>query len=210
MTRALVRRSCLFGLREEGRPVDPRAGRAEGPGRPVRGSAGADRGSGGGAPRRQGECRAQVLPRLVLVKMELTDETWHLVKNTPKVTGFLGGKGKPIADHARPRPTASCSQVQEGVERPKPSIIFEIGEQVRVCDGPFTSFNGMVEEVDEEKRPAQGRGVDLRPRDAGRARIRAGREGLRSFRPRGGSRARACGRPAMAVTAQPDRRRSGI
>ena len=89
-------------------------------------------------------------PGYVLIKMEMTDETWHLVKNTPKVTGFLGGKGRPtpISDAEAAR---IQHQVQEGIERPKPSIIFEIGEQVRVSDGPFTSFNGMVEEVDEEK-----------------------------------------------------------
>ena len=89
-------------------------------------------------------------PGYVLVKMEMTDETWHLVKNTPKVTGFLGGKGRPspISDGEAER---ILRQVQEGIERPKPSVIFEVGEQVRVCDGPFTSFNGLVEEVDEEK-----------------------------------------------------------
>ena len=89
-------------------------------------------------------------PGYVLVKMDLDDETWHLVRNTAKVTGFLGGRGKPSpiseAEAAR-----IMHQVQEGLERPKPSITFEIGEQVRVCDGPFTSFNGTVEEVDEEK-----------------------------------------------------------
>jgi transcription termination/antitermination protein NusG len=89
-------------------------------------------------------------PGYVLVKMEMTDESWHLVMNTPKVTGFLGGKGRPT-----PITEAEAMriqrQVQEGIERPKPAIIFEIGEQVRVCDGPFTSFNGLVEEVDEEK-----------------------------------------------------------
>ena len=89
-------------------------------------------------------------PGYVLVKMDLTDETWHLVKNTPKVTGFLGGKGKPVPI-TEAEATRIMSQVQEGIERPKPSITFEIGEQVRVCDGPFTSFNGLVEEVDEEK-----------------------------------------------------------
>jgi len=89
-------------------------------------------------------------PGYVLVKMVLTDDTWHLVKNTPKVTGFLGGKGRPvpITDREAER---IIKQVQEGVERPKPSVVFEVGEQVRVCDGPFTSFNGLVEEVDEEK-----------------------------------------------------------
>jgi len=89
-------------------------------------------------------------PGYVLIKMEMTDETWHLVKNTPKVTGFLGGKGRPspISDAEAER---ILHQVAEGIERPKPSVVFEIGEQVRVSDGPYTSFNGLVEEVDEEK-----------------------------------------------------------
>ena len=89
-------------------------------------------------------------PGYVLVKMDMDDETWHLVRNTAKVTGFLGGRGKPspISDAEAAR---ILHQVQEGIERPKPSITFEIGEQVRVCDGPFTSFNGTVEDVDEEK-----------------------------------------------------------
>jgi transcriptional antiterminator NusG len=89
-------------------------------------------------------------PGYVLVRMDMTDETWHLVKNTPKVTGFLGGRGRPtpISDTEAQR---IIHQIQEGVERPKPSITFEVGEQVRVSDGPFTSFNGMVEEVDEER-----------------------------------------------------------
>ena len=89
-------------------------------------------------------------PGYVLIRMDLSDETWHLVKNTAKVTGFLGGRGRPspISDAEAAR---IMHQVQEGIERPKPSVTFEIGEQVRVCDGPFTSFNGLVEEVDEEK-----------------------------------------------------------
>src|SRR5205807_9596222 len=89
-------------------------------------------------------------PGYVLIKMDLSDETWHLVKNTAKVTAFLGGRGRapPISEAEAAR---IMRQVQEGIERPKPSITFEIGEQVRVSDGPFTSFNGVVEEVDEEK-----------------------------------------------------------
>jgi len=89
-------------------------------------------------------------PGYVLIKMDMSDETWHLVKNTPKVSGFLGGKGRPspISDAEADR---ILHQVKEGIERPKPSIVFEIGEQVRVADGPFTSFNGLVEEVDEER-----------------------------------------------------------
>ena len=89
-------------------------------------------------------------PGYVLVKMEMTEDSYHLVKNVPKVTGFLGAAGKPvpISDTEANR---IMHQVQEGIERPKPSITFEIGEQVRVCDGPFTSFSGMVEDVDEER-----------------------------------------------------------
>lgn len=89
-------------------------------------------------------------PGYVLVKMELTDETWVLIKNTPKVTDFLGGQGRPtpISEKEAQR---ILYQVEEGVERPKPSVTFEVGEQVRVCDGPFNSFNGLVEEVDEER-----------------------------------------------------------
>jgi len=89
-------------------------------------------------------------PGYVLVKMEMTDETWHLVMNTPKVTGFLGGKGRP-SPISEAEAMRIQRQVQEGIERPKPAVIFEVGEQVRVSDGPFTSFNGLVEEVDEEK-----------------------------------------------------------
>ncbi len=89
-------------------------------------------------------------PGYVLIKMDLSDQSWHLVKDTPKVTGFLGGGGKPspISDAEAQR---ILHQVEEGVDRPKPSITFDIGEQVRVSDGPFTSFNGTVEDIDEEK-----------------------------------------------------------
>ncbi len=87
-------------------------------------------------------------PGYVLVKMDMTNEGYHLIKNTPKVTGFLGADNKPM-----PIPDAEANrilnQVKEGVERPKSSITFEIGEQVRVADGPFASFSGHVEEVDD-------------------------------------------------------------
>ena len=90
-------------------------------------------------------------PGYVLVKMEMTDDAWHLVKDTPKVTGFLGARNKPS-----PIPEAEAQrmlkQVQETVDKPRrPSVVYEVGEQVRVADGPFTSFNGTVEEVDEER-----------------------------------------------------------
>ncbi len=89
-------------------------------------------------------------PGYVLVKMELTDQTWHLIKDTPKVTGFLGTKTRPspITDAEADR---IIKQSAEGVERARPAVLFEVGEQVRVADGPFTSFNGTVEEVDEER-----------------------------------------------------------
>jgi transcriptional antiterminator NusG len=91
-------------------------------------------------------------PGYILIKMVMSDEAWHLVRNTPKVTGFLEGgiKGRPS-----PVPEREIlqiqTQVQEGVERPKSAVAFEIGESVRVIDGPFSSFTGLVEEVDHEK-----------------------------------------------------------
>ncbi len=90
-------------------------------------------------------------PGYVLIKMEMTDQTWHLVRDTPKVTGFLGGSGTRPVPISEAEAQRIISQVKEGIERPRPSITFEIGEQVRVCDGPFNSFNGSVEEVDEER-----------------------------------------------------------
>ena len=89
-------------------------------------------------------------PGYVLVKMKLTDQAYHLIKDTPKVTGFLGTENKPIPI-SEEEAGRILHQVKEGVERPKPSVTFEIGEQVRVADGPFASFNGHVEEVDEER-----------------------------------------------------------
>jgi len=89
-------------------------------------------------------------PGYVLVKMEMNDQTYHLIKDTPKVTGFLGTENKPTPI-SEDEATHILQQVQEGVERPKPSVTFEVGEQVRVADGPFASFNGLVEDVDEER-----------------------------------------------------------
>ncbi|MGI9439505.1 MAG: transcription termination/antitermination protein NusG [Parvibaculales bacterium] len=89
-------------------------------------------------------------PGYVLVKMALTDEAYHLVKNTPRVTGFLGQQNRPAPISQR-EVDSIVNQVQDGVDRPKPAIMFEVGEQVRVCDGPFASFSGLVEGVDEEK-----------------------------------------------------------
>src|SRR5215467_10543327 len=99
---------------------------------------------------RKVDTERKFFPGYVLAKVDLTDEAFHLIKNTPKVTGFLGAGDKPM-----PISEAEASrilhQVQEGIERPKPSISFEVGEQVRVSDGPFASFNGTVEEVDDAR-----------------------------------------------------------
>ena len=99
---------------------------------------------------RKVQAERKFLPGYVLVNMEMTDAAFVLIKNTPKVTGFLGADNKPIAisdDEA----ARILNQVKEGVERPKPMITYEIGEKVRVADGPFASFEGQVEEVDEER-----------------------------------------------------------
>lgn len=89
-------------------------------------------------------------PGYVLVKMVLDDDAWHLVQNLPKVTGFLGGRGKP-SPISQAEADRLMSQVEEGVNAGREGLTFDVGEQLRVCDGPFASFNGVVEEVDEEK-----------------------------------------------------------
>ena len=93
---------------------------------------------------------AKVFPGYVLVRMDMTDDAYHLIKNTPKVTGFLGAENKPMPI-SEAEAMRILHQVQEGVERPKASVSFEIGENVRVADGPFASFSGVVEEIDEAR-----------------------------------------------------------
>ena len=90
-------------------------------------------------------------PGYVLVQMEMDDDTWHLVKSTPKVTGFVGGTATKPAPISEKEVQSILDQMREGVEKPKPKVLFEVGEAVRVIDGPFTDFNGNVEEVNYEK-----------------------------------------------------------
>jgi transcriptional antiterminator NusG len=99
------------------------------------------------------QAERKFFPGYVMVKMQLTDATWHMVKNTAKVTGFLGGGGKgkpvPITDKEA---ESIFAQVREGIEHPKSSVIFEIGENVKITDGPFDTFTGVIEAVEEEKQ----------------------------------------------------------
>lgn len=90
-------------------------------------------------------------PGYVLAKLDMNDEVWHLIKNTPKVSGFLGAGGTKPVPISESEAQRILQQVQEGIERPRPSVIYDIGEEVKVTDGPFASFNGVVEEIDEEK-----------------------------------------------------------
>ena len=90
-------------------------------------------------------------PGYVLVEMEMNDETWHLVKEVPKVMGFIGGTSDKPAAISEKEANTILSRVQEGVDKPRPKILFEPGEMVRVVDGPFNDFNGTVEEVNYEK-----------------------------------------------------------
>jgi|TARA_B100000809_G_scaffold162420_1_gene159743 transcriptional antiterminator NusG len=102
----------------------------------------------GGQKRRS---ERKFFPGYVLVQMELTDDSWHLVKDTPRVLGFIGGKGDQPAPITEKEAEAILQRVDESIEKPKPKTLFEPGEMVRVIDGPFNDFNGNVEEVNYEK-----------------------------------------------------------
>ena len=99
---------------------------------------------------RKVDAERKFFPGYVLVKAELTDQVFSMIKNTPKVTGFLGAENRPTPITEK-EAEQILAQVQDGVERPKPTVSFDIGEQVRVSDGPFASFNGIVQEVDQER-----------------------------------------------------------
>ena len=89
-------------------------------------------------------------PGYILINMDLDDDTWHMIKSQSRVTGFLGSKGKP-SPITEKEVEKLITQISEGIDKPRASVIYEIGEQVRVCDGPFASFNGLVEDIDEDK-----------------------------------------------------------
>ena len=92
----------------------------------------------------------KIFPGYILIKMNLNDDTWHIIKTTPKLSGFLGNKGKPIPISNAEAKRIS-QQVVDGVEKSRPAVMYDIGEQVKVIDGPFASFNGEIEQIDEDK-----------------------------------------------------------
>lgn len=92
----------------------------------------------------------KVFPGYVLAKMDMSDQIWHLVKDTPKVTGFLGGGNKPVPISEK-EAARLMTQLQEGIEKPRAAVSYEIGEKVKVMEGPFATFEGVVEEIDETK-----------------------------------------------------------
>ncbi len=92
----------------------------------------------------------KIFPGYILIKMKLNDDTWHIIKTTPKLSGFLGNKGKPVPISNAEAKRIS-QQVVDGVEKTRPAIMYDVGEQVKVIDGPFASFNGEVEQIDEDK-----------------------------------------------------------
>lgn len=89
-------------------------------------------------------------PGYVLAKLDMSDDVWHMIKDTPKVTGFLGAGNRP-SPISEKEASALIKQIQEGIESPRPSVLFDIGEEVKVAEGPFASFTGVVEEIDEDK-----------------------------------------------------------
>ena len=99
----------------------------------------------------QRKSERKFFPGYVLVQMELTDQTWHLVKDIPKVLGFIGGVSDRPAPISEKEAMAILNRVEEGVNKPRPKILFEVGEVVRIVDGPFKDFNGAIEEVNYEK-----------------------------------------------------------
>ena len=146
---------------------------------------------------RSARSQRKFFPGYILVEMEMSDETWHVVKNTPKVTGFVGTGKKPT-----PLSQEEVDQILEQVvtakEKPKPKYVFEKGEPVKIIDGPFNNFTGVVEDVNLDRNTLQGHGHDLRPADPGRAGFPAGSEARRrSRRGRGvGWRRKSSGRQA--------------
>ena len=94
-------------------------------------------------------------PGYVLVKMEMNDDAWHMVKDTPRVLGFIGGTGDRPAPISQKEADVILNRIEEGADKPRPKVLFDVGEVVRVCDGPFNDFNGVVEGVDYEKSTVQ-------------------------------------------------------
>ena len=92
----------------------------------------------------------KIFPGYILIKMSVNDDTWHIIKTTPKLSGFLGNKGKPVPI-SNAEAKRIIEQVTDGVEKSRPAIMYDIGEQVKVIDGPFASFNGEIEQIDEDK-----------------------------------------------------------
>jgi transcriptional antiterminator NusG len=99
----------------------------------------------------QRKSERKFFPGYVLVQMELTDESWHLVRNIPRVLGFIGGTSDRPAPISDKEADTILNRVEEGVNKPKPKVLFEVGEVLRVIDGPFKDFNGNIEEVNYEK-----------------------------------------------------------
>ena len=116
-------------------------------------------------------------PGYVLVQMIMDETTWHLVRNVPRVMGFIGGTSDRPAPISDKEADAILNRLQDAHDKPRPKTLFEPGEMVRVADGPFADFNGTVEEVDYEK-PREGLRFDLRSFYAGRAGFWSGRKGL--------------------------------